>query len=56
MSPTMSYSLAQAWAAMKPRPVGILDQLVSRKIRRKWDEKKYFISASSVFAPSKIIY
>lgn len=30
MAPTVAYSLTEAWAAMKPRPVGILDQLVNQ--------------------------
>lgn len=31
MEPIMSTSISEAWAAMKPPPVGILDQLVSNK-------------------------
>lgn len=28
LAPIVAYSLTEAWEAMKPRPVGILDQLV----------------------------
>lgn len=30
-APTVTYSLSEAWAAMKPRPAGILDQFVCFK-------------------------
>ena len=33
MPPTVSTSLVKAWAAMKPPPVGILDQLVSNTVK-----------------------